>query len=83
MSRRQQKKVIAQGVRALRATPSWDPARHRPESTTERLRDEIERSRIGDALESASACEACGKRREETGDPGALCPDHLRTALGL
>jgi len=83
VSRRQQKKGIAQGVRALRANPAWDPARHRPESTTERLRAEIERSRIGSALDDAAACDACGRLRAETGDSCALCPDHLRIALGL
>lgn len=81
-SEREKRRVIAEGKRGLAGVAGWNPSGFRAASQTERLRQRIEEQRVGDALQDADRCEHCAKLRDE-GDQGALCPAHLRKAMGL
>ncbi len=81
-SERQKKRAIAEGVRALRDRPGWDPRRFQAESRTERVKRSLEDARVSEALSDADQCPACKELRDQ-GDAGALCQEHLREAMGL
>ena len=51
-------------------------------SDEERLREAQQGARNEDVYEAAAACPACQAERARAGDATALCPDHLRRALG-
>ena len=42
-----------------------------------------ERLRTADDYDAAAACSACETARAQSGDSAALCPEHLRKALGF
>jgi hypothetical protein len=83
MSNRQKKRTIVEGTRALRAKPGWDPAKFQIDSLSDRLRQGMEDEHVSAVLVDADSCEACLKARSEQNDPGALCLEHLRKAMGL
>ena len=81
-SERQKKRVIADGVRALKLKPGWDPAGFQSIGRSDQLRQGIEASRVTQALSDADTCAECLRAREQ-GDPTALCGAHLRKAMGI
>ena len=52
-------------------------------SNEERLRSAQQGLRNEDTYEEAAACAACQQARAQSGDESALCPGHLKRALGL
>ncbi len=82
-SRRHQKRVVAEGLRQLKAKPGWDPSA-RPRSTPQdALRELGQADRTEGAYGAAEGCEACRTLRNEEGDEGALCAEHLAEAMGF
>ena len=83
MSNRQKKCAIVEGTRALRAKPGWDPAKFQVDSLADRLRQGVEDEHVSSVFGDADSCEACLEARSDQNDPGALCLEHLRKAMGL
>ena len=53
-----------------------------PRSDEEKLREAKQTLRSEDAYAAAAQCEGCEKARRESGDATALCPHHLKLAMG-
>ncbi|HOU54591.1 MAG TPA: hypothetical protein PLQ97_11740 [Myxococcota bacterium] len=82
-SRRARKRLVQQGVRRLRALPGWDPARRVPDpDPLAGPRGALEDARQAEVALQAASCPDCAARRQEEGDPTALCDRHLAAALG-
>ncbi|MBI5610268.1 MAG: hypothetical protein HY902_15430 [Deltaproteobacteria bacterium] len=48
-----------------------------------RLQAALAQARAADTYAAAATCEACTRERAASGDPEALCEDHLAVALGM
>ena len=74
--------MAGRGARTLRTLPGWDPAAPRRDDAATRLRELVEGDRVAATLDGSAGCPDCAAQRR-TGDPTALCPPHLRRAMGL
>lgn len=83
MSRRQQKKLVEQGVRELRNKPGWDPAGFVPTSIKEKLLVLDQQSAGERAYAQGEVCGLCQAEREKKNDETALCDKHLAEAMGF
>jgi len=81
MSKRQQKKLVEQGVRELRNKPGWDPASFVTTSIKEKLLVLDQQSAGKRAYNEGQACAACQAERENKNDETALCERHLAEAM--
>lgn len=73
-------------TRGWRRGVTRGPVSWRDEWQTERGAERTMRAfaslRADAAFASAEACAACGAKRQDEGDPEALCDEHLAAALG-
>ena len=83
MSRREKKRIISKGVRALRAQPGWDPTSHRSSDPEEKLQSLAASGAQNRAYADASDCSMCQAEQQRMKDDTALCEVHLLEALGL
>ncbi len=83
MSRRQQKKLVEQGVRELRNKPGWDPKAFVPTSIKEKLLVLDQQSSGERAYAGGQICADCKAEREKKNDDTALCERHLAEAMGF
>ncbi len=72
---------VQRAARLLRSKQGWDPTKRASEAPQEALRRLDQEARNEDIY--ASQCEACTSTREDSGDPTALCPEHLADAMGF
>lgn len=84
-SNRHKKRVVQEGVRALKNKPGWDVANFVPASARaqERLMELDQQSRDAKVFDEAQRCEGCESLRESTKDATALCETHLAEAMGF
>lgn len=83
MSRRQQKKLVEEGVRELRNKPGWNPAAFSTPSIKEKLLVLDQQSAGERAYSEGQACTDCQAEREKRKDETALCDRHLAEAMGF
>lgn len=83
MSRRQQKKIVEEGVRELRNKPGWDPSSFVSTSAKEKLLVLDQQSAGERAYSEGAACADCQAAREQRKDDTALCERHLAEAMGF
>ncbi|MBA2662733.1 MAG: hypothetical protein H0U74_10590 [Bradymonadaceae bacterium] len=82
-STRQKKKLVDEGVRALRNKPGWDPASFSSTSPEEKLLILDQQSAGEKAYAEADVCAQCLALRQEKGDETLLCAPHLAEAMGF
>lgn len=84
-SNRHKKRVVQEGVRALKNKPGWDVESFVPASARaqERLMELDQQSRDEKVYDQARRCEGCEALRERSGDTTALCETHLAEAMGF
>lgn len=83
MSKREDKRLVAEGVRALKQKAGWDPAKWAQSSGSDRLEEAQSEVRSAKAYESAEQCTDCESARADLEDETALCEHHLTAAMGL
>lgn len=83
MSKRQQKKLVEEGVRELRNKPGWDPASFVSPDIKEKLLVLDQQSAGERAYSQGESCAECLAVREKKNDDTALCERHLAEAMGF
>ncbi len=82
-SNRHKKKVVKEGLRALKNKPGWDVDAYRNRDPQQGLR-QLEQSMRGHrTYEDAQSCTDCEAIRQDSDDETALCDRHLAEAMGL
>ncbi|RAL20481.1 hypothetical protein DL240_16890 [Lujinxingia litoralis] len=84
-SNRHKKRVIQEGVRALKNKPGWDVSSFVPASARaqERLMELDQQARDQKVYAQSERCQGCETLREQSGDASALCETHLAEAMGF
>ena len=85
VSKREKKKAIAEGVKALRSKAGWDPTTFKNATPQQALR-ELDQSKRSESVYEESderTCPECSQKREATRDPTALCDAHFSEILGF
>jgi hypothetical protein len=83
MATRPSQKSLAREAARLRRKPGWDPSKRATTDAHDQLRDLDQESRNQQAYQDADACPGCQQERQRSGDPSALCAEHLSAALGF
>ena len=82
-SERQKKKIVQDGLRALRNKPGWDVQNFQGADPMERLHQLDQEVRSQKTYERSTECAACADLRQQTQDETALCDEHLAAAMGF
>jgi len=77
------KRLVRDGVKALRSKPGWDPSSRVKSDVGEELNRVSELARADKLDASADECPACVAARAELGDETAYCDTHMREILGF
>jgi hypothetical protein len=81
-SNREKKRSAKEGAERLRARPGWDPAQHKREAPSQALARLKSEENTRSAFARAEECPDCAQSRAQEQDESALCPAHLKAALG-
>lgn len=82
-SNRHKKRIVQEGLRALKKKPGWDVSAIGQTDPLEKLRDLDQEIRGNQVYGESGVCGACVKAREAEGDETALCDEHLAKAMGF
>ncbi len=82
-SNRHKKRVVQQGLRALKNKPGWDPEAFAQRDTEQELAHLEQKMRDHQVYQEADACSDCDDLRRDTGDDTALCQVHMAQAMGF
>ena len=82
-SNRRKKKIVQEGLRALKNKPGWDVEAFASRNVHDDLRDFDQQLRGNQVYDQSGLCEHCAKIRTDSSDPTALCDHHLAEAMGF
>lgn len=82
-SNRHKKRVVQDGLRALKKKPGWDVEAFARRDIESDLRDFDQQLRGNQIYGESGECADCEGLREKSGDKTALCDDHLAKAMGF
>jgi hypothetical protein len=82
-SQRQKKKIVQQGLRALKNKPGWDVSNFQAKDPMEELHRLDQQVRSKKTYDQSGVCPDCAALRDESGDDTALCDNHLAAAMGF
>ena len=82
-SNRYKKKIVQDGLRALKNKPGWDVEAFASRNPQDNLRDFDQQLRGHQVYDQSGLCEHCAQLRSDSGDQTALCDQHLAEAMGF